>query len=158
MNNEMKSVVEGLTPIEGEIGRFALLVKLVDAVTDYYESVMMFQPGLDSYSAIEVKQISVAKAFLRACGIPAGPDDAFSLAPEPEPQPRPPVYQKAVISGELRWAVWSRDNFTCQGQGCGARQFLQVDHIVPESKGGPMTLENLRTLCKACNMKKGNRG
>lgn len=33
---------------------------------------------------------------------------------------------------------------------------LTVDHIIPKSKGGPMTLENLQPMCVGCNVKKGN--
>lgn len=59
------------------------------------------------------------------------------------------------VSPELRWKVWERDNFTCQG--CGTRLFLSIDHIIPESKGGLTTEENLNTLCRSCNSKKENR-
>lgn len=64
-------------------------------------------------------------------------------------------YRKQPIPDELRWAVWERDNFTCQH--CGSRQFLSVDHIFAESRGGTMTLDNLQTLCKTCNSRKGAR-
>ena len=63
--------------------------------------------------------------------------------------------KKMPIPPELRWEVWERDNFTCQH--CGARRFLAVDHVFPESLGGEMTAENLQTLCKSCNSKKGAR-
>lgn len=33
---------------------------------------------------------------------------------------------------------------------------LTVDHIIPKSKGGPMTLNNLQPMCQKCNTKKGN--
>ena len=33
---------------------------------------------------------------------------------------------------EPRWAVWERDDFTCQS--CGARRNLSIDHIVPEHR------------------------
>ena len=76
--------------------------------------------------------------------------------PTPEPAPtRPAARQKAKIPTALRWAVWERDNYTCQD--CGTRRNLSIDHIVPESKGGPTTLENLRTLCVPCNSRKGAR-
>lgn len=31
---------------------------------------------------------------------------------------------------------------------------IEFDHIIPHSKGGPTTPENLRVLCRACNRKK----
>ncbi|MDP3052268.1 MAG: HNH endonuclease signature motif containing protein [bacterium] len=63
---------------------------------------------------------------------------------------------KQPIPDALRWAVFERDNFTCQA--CGSRQYLTVDHVIPESLGGPTVFSNLQTLCKSCNSKKGVTG
>ena len=65
------------------------------------------------------------------------------------------IYKKQPIQDLIRWEVFERDDFTCNE--CGSRRFLQADHIIPESKGGETTLENLQTLCKRCNVKKGNK-
>jgi 5-methylcytosine-specific restriction endonuclease McrA len=62
-------------------------------------------------------------------------------------------YQKEKIPTDFRWAIFERDNFTCRH--CGSRRNLSVDHIIPESKGGELTMENCQTLCKKCNSKKG---
>jgi 5-methylcytosine-specific restriction endonuclease McrA len=51
--------------------------------------------------------------------------------------------------------VFERDDFRCLK--CGSRRNLNADHIHPESKGGPTTLENLQTLCRGCNSRKGAR-
>lgn len=64
-------------------------------------------------------------------------------------------YTKQPIPPELRWAVWERDNFTCQR--CGSRRHLAVDHKHPESKGGTLDMDNLQTLCVPCNTKKGTK-
>lgn len=64
-------------------------------------------------------------------------------------------YAKKSIPAEIRWAVWERDDYTCQT--CGERKYLTIDHIYPESKGGELILGNLQTLCKSCNSKKGNK-
>lgn len=61
--------------------------------------------------------------------------------------------RKQHIPSDIRWAVWERDNFTCQN--CGKRNNLSVDHIKPEVEGGEMRLDNLQTLCRNCNSKKG---
>lgn len=62
---------------------------------------------------------------------------------------------KQPIPPNIRWAVWERDNFTCQI--CGERKYLSIDHIYPESKGGTLEFSNLQTLCRQCNSKKGNK-
>jgi 5-methylcytosine-specific restriction endonuclease McrA len=49
-----------------------------------------------------------------------------------------------------------RDEDTCQY--CGKRsRDLTLDHIIPRSRGGQSTWENLVASCKTCNGKKGNR-
>ena len=49
-----------------------------------------------------------------------------------------------------------RDHHTCQY--CGARdQPLSVDHVLPRSRGGTDTWENVTTACLSCNVRKGNR-
>jgi 5-methylcytosine-specific restriction protein A len=63
--------------------------------------------------------------------------------------------RKKPIPKDLRWEVWERDNFTCQH--CGVRRHLAVDHIIPESRGGTLDLDNLQTLCVSCNGRKGAR-
>ncbi len=57
-----------------------------------------------------------------------------------------------------RRTILARDNFTCQY--CGGspgRAQLTVDHVVPSSRGGASTWENVVTACLACNQRKGNR-
>jgi 5-methylcytosine-specific restriction endonuclease McrA len=55
-----------------------------------------------------------------------------------------------------RRAVFARDSWTCQY--CGhERGPLTVDHVVPRSKGGSSTWENIVTCCASCNRRKGNR-
>ena len=64
------------------------------------------------------------------------------------------------VSLSLRLKVLNRDNFKCIF--CGkspATDFgtkLHIDHIIPFSKGGKSTLENLQTLCEECNLGKSD--
>ena len=53
--------------------------------------------------------------------------------------------------------VW-RDNNQCQY--CGnyfSTDKLTMDHVIPKSRGGKNTWENLVAACKKCNQKKGSR-
>ena len=62
------------------------------------------------------------------------------------------------ISGTVRYEVLKRAKFRCELCGCpGDIRALQVDHIVPKSKGGSDTLNNYQCLCYSCNASKGAR-
>jgi 5-methylcytosine-specific restriction endonuclease McrA len=57
-----------------------------------------------------------------------------------------------------RRTVLARDNYTCQY--CGdqpGKANLTVDHVVPRSRGGEHTWDNVVTACARCNRRKGNR-
>lgn len=51
--------------------------------------------------------------------------------------------------------IMMRDNFQCVY--CGAGKELTLDHVIPQSKGGENSWENLVTCCSPCNCKKGNK-
>ena len=54
-----------------------------------------------------------------------------------------------------RRAVFARDGWSCQY--CGTRSSLTVDHVVPRSKGGDSSWENIVASCAPCNRRKGDR-
>lgn len=64
------------------------------------------------------------------------------------------------INLRLRFLVMKRDDFKCCicGRSPATTQGieLQVDHIIPWSKGGESTIDNLQTLCRDCNLGKSN--
>lgn len=69
--------------------------------------------------------------------------------------------QRALMTRPLREHIKKRDNFTCQN--CSISIFdephllLEVDHILPVSRGGLSTEDNLQTLCWKCNRSKSNK-
>jgi 5-methylcytosine-specific restriction endonuclease McrA len=66
------------------------------------------------------------------------------------PQARRPAF--------TRFNVFLRDRFTCQY--CGGRlptPDLTFDHVIPRSRGGRTSWENVVTACGDCNLRKGNR-
>lgn len=57
-----------------------------------------------------------------------------------------------------RFNVFLRDSFECQYCGQGQpTQDLTFDHVIPRSRGGRTTWDNVVTACGPCNLRKGNR-
>lgn len=57
-----------------------------------------------------------------------------------------------------RLNIYARDNNTCQY--CGTqltRAELNLDHVIPRSRGGTTSWENVVCSCVPCNLKKGGR-
>ena len=53
-----------------------------------------------------------------------------------------------------RRAVFARDGWQCQY--CGSKANLTVDHVIPRSKGGASTWDNIVASCAPCNRRKGD--
>lgn len=61
-----------------------------------------------------------------------------------------------TVTLKLRFEVFKKDNFTCQY--CGRKTpevILELEHVIPLSKGGTDELDNLTTSCFECNRGKG---
>ena len=54
-----------------------------------------------------------------------------------------------------RFNLFLRDGFTCQYCGCGGE--MTFDHVIPRSKGGRTTWENVVASCGRCNLTKSNK-
>jgi hypothetical protein len=54
-----------------------------------------------------------------------------------------------------RSMILRRDKHVCQY--CGSNTHLTLDHVVPQSRGGENSWENLVTACGPCNQRKANR-
>jgi len=59
------------------------------------------------------------------------------------------------ISREVKLQVWRRDQGKCCG--CGSKEKLEYDHIIPVSKGGSNTERNIQLLCEKCNRNKSSK-
>ena len=57
----------------------------------------------------------------------------------------PPVNRREVLR---------RDKHTCQY--CGSTKKLTLDHVIPRSKGGKHTWDNVVTACERCNSRKSD--
>ena len=66
--------------------------------------------------------------------------------------------QPSKIVRFSRFNIYTRDKDTCQY--CGnkfRRSDLNLDHVIPKSKGGKTSWSNVVCSCYACNLKKGGR-
>lgn len=58
----------------------------------------------------------------------------------------PPVNRREVLR---------RDGHTCQY--CGSTKHLTLDHVIPRSRGGQHSWDNVVTACESCNYAKSDR-
>ncbi len=69
--------------------------------------------------------------------------------------------QRALMTSSLRQKILQRDGYICQKCGNSTDKepnlLLEIDHVIPISKGGLTTEENLQVLCWKCNRSKGQK-
>lgn len=67
--------------------------------------------------------------------------------------------QRALMTTKLRTHIKERDGYACLHCGVSVAAephlLLEIDHILPVSRGGLSTPDNLQTLCWKCNRSKG---
>jgi 5-methylcytosine-specific restriction endonuclease McrA len=64
-------------------------------------------------------------------------------------------YAKISQNKPSRTMIYKRDGHKCQY--CGSTRDLTIDHIIPRSRGGEDTWENLVVACMPCNTRKGDK-
>lgn len=95
-----------------------------------------------------LKNVFLLREVAGLIGAPATPGQVLDRALRVRP-PIPP---------SVRFAVFRRDDFTCQYCGRSAPEArLEIDHRVPVSRGGTNDISNLVTACSDCNRGKSNR-
>lgn len=63
--------------------------------------------------------------------------------------------EKIMANKPSRNMVYKRDDHTCQY--CGSIKNLTIDHVIPRSRGGKDTWENMVAACMSCNTHKGDK-
>lgn len=67
--------------------------------------------------------------------------------------------QRSLMTARLREEIKRRDGYACKQCGVSLAAephlLLEIDHIMPVSRGGLSTPDNLQTLCWRCNRSKG---
>lgn len=116
----------------------------------YYPlSLWPWQEAVKAVVSDRVNVVSVYNRFIRSPSSLIALPSVISLK-EYIPTKRRPAF--------TRFNVFLRDRFTCQycGQSLPTHD-LTFDHVIPRSKGGHTTWENVVTACSPCNLVKGSR-
>lgn len=101
----------------------------------------------DAIKAIFLDRVNVVSVYDRAARSPSSEmrlPSVVSLKTYIKPA-RNPAF--------TRFNVFLRDRFSCQY--CGTRDDLTFDHLVPRSRGGQTTWQNVVAACSDCNLRKG---
>ena len=77
----------------------------------------------------------------------------FDSAPSFIGRPVFPAHRRPDIPVAVRREVYAADGYRCVK--CGAGQDLSIDHRIPRALGGSDDRENLQTMCRPCNRRKG---
>ena len=114
-------------------------------------------PKLAAFTEAKEGDVEAALSGLTGVGFVAVVGAAVQIAytsdlPVPAESERTPQWR---ISSAKRFAIYARDGHACVY--CGAADRLSLDHVIPRSKGGEDTPENLVTACQPCNSSKGDR-
>ena len=114
-------------------------------------------PGQVASLSVEDRALDALIAQLERRKIGAAPRRASGA-----PRSRPSTTGSRYIPAPVRRAVWERDQGPCtfigaKGHRCGARRFLEFDHVHPVARGGKATVEGMRLRCRAHNQYEADR-
>jgi hypothetical protein len=86
---------------------------------------------------------------------PAASDGWQPWTPAAAPDAQAPVGQRNTrnIPQDVKIAVAARDQGRCRQ--CGSTKDLHFDHVIPWSRSGTNTVQNIQLLCGPCNRRKG---
>ncbi len=127
-----------------------------------YQQVLVLNASYEPINICGLKRAIV----LLVTGVAKSEEDSSSIIRSPSVEIRIPVVIRLIAYVKIPYKritlskknIFLRDQNTCQY--CG-KKFdacnLTLDHVVPKSRGGNSTWENLVTSCKTCNVKKGDK-
>jgi len=133
-----EALAEVMRPLESEEAAWLAIMRLMYLNPDNWEYISNFEP-----------EVVTCNEWGHACPVfftQSGATETITGRTEGRYIPR------SVMLKVIR-----RDNYHCQI--CNAYvndKDIELDHIIPISRGGPTTVENLRLLCMTCNQKRSN--
>ena len=136
--------------------------RLVLLAIAYYGEVVTISVGeLGGMARLSERATRMAIADLVSLGelaveFCAGSNSRYRLLmPDRERLPLPAPTKHDPVPVAVRFFVFERDGYRCVQ--CGTTEDLTIDHIYPRIRGGAHTEDNLQTLCRSCNSRKGAR-
>lgn len=133
-------------------------------------SCIVYNASYEVLSIINIQEAIVHVLDGKAVIMEAHPDREIRTVSTAFPAPAA-IRLNYYVKTPRRWTdkstlnkhnLYIRDGYTCQY--CGrhrndlhAKEYLTKDHILPRTRGGENTWENLVTACNTCNNRKDNR-
>lgn len=122
----------------------------------------------DFKTAAIIIQMEITNVYLNGAG-----DDLYTYFFRTDIQPEDDIFtfkisqnmkkriytkaEKGFIAPKIRYELLKKYNFTCQYCGREAPYVsLEIDHIIPRSKGGTNEIKNLIVSCWECNIGKSD--
>ena len=127
------------------------------------QSVVVFSRNYLPTSQVNVKRAIALLMAGKAEALDLGNEAGF-LVRSPSLVIAVPAYIRLTLTSTERiWKippvnrreVLRRDNHSCQY--CGSNRRLTLDHVMPVSRGGQHTWNNVVTACERCNQRKSDR-
>lgn len=123
--------------------------RTVEEIDDYFRRISILNPEANAYISQYEPGDVACRVFGHTCPVffhQSGASETKAYRPEGR-----------NISREVMLQVVRRDGHVCQK--CRVNvpdNEIEFDHIIPVSKGGPSSVENIRVLCRTCNRKKSD--
>ena len=121
-------------------------VRLIDINFQTYKFRYVSSGGNSSYEVSIILDMENLERFIKYLG------DMLRLKKSAK-------YQRALMTPQLREKIKNRDGNACKKCGVSIvdepNLLIEIDHIIPVSKGGATTEDNLQALCWRCNRTKG---
>jgi hypothetical protein len=116
------------------------------------------QPSIKSRSDTTIKAVRRIAAFLPVSNIRVEVGQFDTQAMRAGRKLPGWAYQRGAQYGfeNVKMYVRTRDKYTCRYCGKKSPSRLEVDHIIPRSRGGTDRPDNLVASCHDCNQRKGN--
>ena len=120
-----------------------------DEIDSYFQRLSILNPEANAYiSQFEPEDVA-CRVFGHTCPVFFHQSGASET--------REPRLEGRHIPRRVMLKVVRRDSQICQNCRINVPDNeIEFDHIIPISKGGPSTVENLRVLCRECNRKKSD--